>query len=196
MDEARPGRRGAGRRRIELKRIPNQKKRWVSFSKRKKGLLSKAARLSSITGEDIGVVIISEQGRFHTSDNADAVIDRYLSIEAGKDNNGDGRNDDAGTSNQGIVEDDNNYDDDGLDDGVTLRLFPQEIGQDDDHNDDGRFGNGRVMDTQGLNLNQWDNVWKINDGEIKGENCFMDLNKPPHNDDDDGGGDDTMIHFL
>ncbi|KAK8359028.1 hypothetical protein V6Z11_A04G068600 [Gossypium hirsutum] len=157
MDEARPGRRGASRRRIELKRIPNQKKRWVTFSKRKKGLLSKAARLSSITGEDIGVVIISEQG---------------------------------------IVEDDNNYDDDGLDDGVTLRLFPQEIGQDDDHNDDGRFGNGRVMDTQGLNLNQWDNVWKINDGEIKGENCFIDLNKPPHNDDDDGGGDDTMIHFL
>ncbi|KAB2032243.1 hypothetical protein E1A91_D05G370200v1 [Gossypium mustelinum] len=191
MDEARPGRRGTGRRRIELKRIPNQKKRWVTFSKRKKGLLSKAARLSSITGEDIGVVIISEQGRIHTSDNADAVIDRYLSIEAGKDNNGDGRNDDAGTSNQGIVADDNNYDD-----GVTLRLFPQDIGQDDDHNDDGRFGNGRVMDTQGLNLNQWDNVWKINEGEIKGENCFIDLNKPPHNDDDDGAGDDTMIHFL
>ncbi|MBA0702533.1 hypothetical protein Goari_005676 [Gossypium aridum] len=191
MDEARPGRRGTGRRRIELKRIPNQKKRWVTFSKRKKGLLSKAARLSSITGEDIGVVIISEQGRFHTSDNADAVIDRYLSIEAGKDNNGDGRNDDAGTSNQGIVEDDNSYDD-----GVTLRLFPQEIGQDDDHNDDGRFGNGRVMDTQGLNLNQWDNVWKINEGEIKGENCFIDLNKPPHNDDDNGAGDDRMIHFL
>ncbi|KAG4149351.1 hypothetical protein ERO13_D05G331860v2 [Gossypium hirsutum] len=191
MDEARPGRRGTGRRRIELKRIPNQKKRWVTFSKRKKGLLSKAARLSSITGEDIGVVIISEQGRIHTSDNADAVIDRYLSIEAGKDNNGDGRKDDAGTSNQGIVADDNNYDD-----GVTLRLFPQDIGQDDDHNDDGRFGNGRVMDTQGLNLNQWDNVWKINEGEIKGENCFIDLNKPPHNDDDDGAGDDTMIHFL
>ncbi|MBA0624837.1 hypothetical protein Godav_010120 [Gossypium davidsonii] len=191
MDEARPGRSGTGRRRIELKRIPNQKKRWVTFSKRKKGLLSKAARLSSITGEDIGIVIISEQGRFHTSDNADAVIDRYLSIEAGKDNNGDGRNDDAGTSNQGIVEDDNNYDD-----GVTLRLFPQEIGQDDDHNDDGRFGNGRVMDTQGLSFNQWDNVWKINEGEIKGENCFIDLNKPPHNDEDDGAGDDTMIHFL
>ncbi|KAB2032241.1 hypothetical protein ERO13_D05G331820v2 [Gossypium hirsutum] len=191
MDEARPGRRGAGRRRIEIKRIPNQKKRWVTFSKRKKGLLSKAARLSSITGEDIGVVIISEQGRFYISDNADAVIDRYLSIETGKDNNGDGRN-------QGIVEDDNNYDGDGLDDGVTLRLFPQEIGQDDDHNDDGRFGNGIVMDKQGLNLNRWDNVWKINDGEIKGENCFMDLNKPPHDDDGDDGAaaDDTMIPFL
>lgn len=189
MDEARPGRRGAGRRRIEIKRIPNQKKLWVTFSKRKQGLLSKAARLSSITGEDIGVVIISEQGRVYTSDNADAVIDRYLSIEAGKDNNGDGRNDGAGTSNQGIVQDDNNYDGDG----VTLRLFPQESGIDDD----GRFGigNGRMMDKQGMNLNQWDNVMKINDGEIKGDNCFVDLNKAPH-DDDDGGGDDTMIHFL
>ncbi|KAL4335409.1 hypothetical protein GQ457_07G015510 [Hibiscus cannabinus] len=87
MEEGRPGRKGCGRRRIEIKRIENQRKRWVAFSKRKKGLLSKADRLSRMSGEDIGIVIISEQDRVYTSDNADAVIHRYLSLPKDGDNN-------------------------------------------------------------------------------------------------------------
>ena len=58
----RPRRKGCGRRRIEIKKIENQRKRWVAFSKRKKGLLKKAAQWSMLSGEEIGVIIISEQG--------------------------------------------------------------------------------------------------------------------------------------
>ncbi|KAK8643692.1 hypothetical protein V6N13_012975 [Hibiscus sabdariffa] len=87
MEQGRPGRKGCGRRRIEIKRIENQRKRWVAFSKRKKGLLSKADCLSRMSGEDIGIVIISEQGRVYTSDNADAVIHRYMSVEEDNKNN-------------------------------------------------------------------------------------------------------------
>ncbi|GMI90032.1 hypothetical protein HRI_002672500 [Hibiscus trionum] len=90
MEVVTPGRKGCGRRRIEIKKIENQRKRWVAFSKRKKGLLSKADRLSSLSGEDIGIVIISEQGRVYTSDNADSVIHRYRSMN--KDSNSVGRN--------------------------------------------------------------------------------------------------------
>ncbi|GMI66202.1 hypothetical protein HRI_000289500 [Hibiscus trionum] len=89
MEVGRPGRKGCGRRRIEIKKIENQMKRHVAFSKRKKGLLSKADRLSRLSGEDIGIVIISEKGRVYTSDNADAVIHRYRSMV--KDDNTVGR---------------------------------------------------------------------------------------------------------
>ncbi|OMP07392.1 Transcription factor, MADS-box [Corchorus olitorius] len=76
-----PRRKGCGRRKIEIKKIDNQRKRWVAFSKRKKGIFKKAAQLSMLTGETIGVVIISEQGRVYTSDNIDSVIEQYLSIK-------------------------------------------------------------------------------------------------------------------
>ncbi|OMO65778.1 Transcription factor, MADS-box [Corchorus capsularis] len=74
-------RKGCGRRKIEIKKIDNQRKRWVAFSKRKKGIFKKAAQLSMLTGETIGVVIISEQGRVYTSDNIDSVIEQFLSIK-------------------------------------------------------------------------------------------------------------------
>ncbi|XVF79367.1 hypothetical protein PTKIN_Ptkin14bG0216400 [Pterospermum kingtungense] len=76
----RPRIKGCGRRKIEIKRIEDQRKRWVTFSKRKKGLLKKAAELSKLSGEQIGVLIISEQGRVYTSENADSVFQQYQSL--------------------------------------------------------------------------------------------------------------------
>lgn len=89
----RPRKKGCGRRKIEIKKIEDQRKRWVTFSKRKKGLLKKATELSKLSGEQIGVLIISEQGRVYTSDNADSVFRQFQSIV--KDDNQDEIDDDG-----------------------------------------------------------------------------------------------------
>ncbi|XP_021288401.1 protein MADS AFFECTING FLOWERING 5-like [Herrania umbratica] len=103
--KSRLNRKGSGRRRIEIKKIENQRRRWVAFSKRKKGLLKKAAQLSMLTGDEIGVIIISEQGRVYTSDNADAVIHQYLSIKYDGQDDNDTMDDEEKERGKGVMED-------------------------------------------------------------------------------------------
>ncbi|XVE52890.1 hypothetical protein DITRI_Ditri02bG0160500 [Diplodiscus trichospermus] len=76
----RPRIKGCGRKRILINRIESKSKRLVTFSKRKKGLLKKAAELSMLTGDQIGVIIISEQERVYASENADVVLQHHRNM--------------------------------------------------------------------------------------------------------------------
>ncbi|XP_039061154.1 agamous-like MADS-box protein AGL29 [Hibiscus syriacus] len=147
MEVPRQRPKGCGRKKIEIKKIDDQRKRWVSFSKRKKGLLSKASRLSKLSGEEIGVVIISEQGRVYTSDNADAVIHRYRSQRDVKE--GDDRNEMETTTSglntlalalDDINDDEEDYDNDD-DGGVDIHCSSSKrFDEDDDNKDSGAGG--------------------------------------------------------
>ncbi|XWS27482.1 hypothetical protein CRYUN_Cryun26dG0119000 [Craigia yunnanensis] len=156
----RPRRKGCGRKKIEIKKIENQRKRWVAFSKRKKGLLKKAAQWSMLSGEEIGVIIISEQGRVYTSENADAVVQRYLSQENVKDDNeGD---DDEKARNGKMVGDKGGFwwnqllDIEKIKDGSLEQVneYREEL-----------LGSKKNV------------VARMN--EMKGKNCLIDLNKAP-----------------
>ncbi|KAK8599986.1 hypothetical protein V6N13_060212 [Hibiscus sabdariffa] len=194
MEAAGPSRKGCGRRKIDIKKIEDQRKLWVAFSKRKKGLLSKADRLSRMSGEDIGIVIISEQGRVYTSDNADAVIHRYLSIVRDKNDDDAGvAKDDAGSithpyRSRRIVKEQQEQCDD-----MTISKFKPlslkykhgvlTITDDDGHvsyknaDNDGKSKNEKAAEEQTLNM-LVDGL-KIRDEEIRGKDCLIDLNKTP-----------------
>ncbi|XP_026424089.1 MADS-box transcription factor 51-like [Papaver somniferum] len=51
-----------GKRRIEIKKIEDRKKRNVAFTKRRHGLFKKAADLCQLTGADISLLVISPGG--------------------------------------------------------------------------------------------------------------------------------------
>ena len=73
---------GKGRRRIEMKRVEENTKRLVTFSKRKAGLLRKASHLSLLCDSEIAVIVFSEKGKAFSSGyphGAHSVIGRYLS---------------------------------------------------------------------------------------------------------------------
>ncbi|XP_026425383.1 MADS-box transcription factor 51-like [Papaver somniferum] len=55
-----------GKRRIEIHKIEDRKKRNVSFTKRRQGLFKKAADLCRLTGADISLLVISPGGKPHT----------------------------------------------------------------------------------------------------------------------------------
>ncbi|RZC77781.1 hypothetical protein C5167_001990 [Papaver somniferum] len=52
-----------GKRRIEIQKIEDRKKRNVSFTKRRQGLFKKAADLCRLTGADISLLVISPGGK-------------------------------------------------------------------------------------------------------------------------------------
>lgn len=54
---------GAGKRKIEIKKIEEKSSRMVTFSKRKKGLFKKAEEFQSKTGSTIVVIVFSPAGR-------------------------------------------------------------------------------------------------------------------------------------
>ncbi|KAE8725813.1 MADS-box protein FLOWERING LOCUS C [Hibiscus syriacus] len=64
-----------GRQRIEIKKLENESKRQVTFSKRRKGLFKKAKALSTLCGVEVGIVTISKSGRFYATDNIDAILE-------------------------------------------------------------------------------------------------------------------------
>ncbi|XVE63226.1 hypothetical protein DITRI_Ditri07aG0002700 [Diplodiscus trichospermus] len=159
-------RKGCGRRKIDIKKIENQRQRWVCFSKRKKGLLKKAAHLSKLTGEEIGVIIISEQGRVYNSENADDILERYLSQE---NTNGDNDDDD---------------DDDGDDDGKNWN--GEGVGA------NGGFWWSQPLDIEKIKDGSLEQVEEYGEAllslkknvvarmeEMKGKHCLIDLNKAP-----------------
>ncbi|XP_028773922.1 MADS-box protein AGL72-like [Neltuma alba] len=72
---------GKGRSKIEIKKVEQTSKRFVTFSKRKLGLFRKAAELSLLCDSQIAVVVFSQFGKVYSSGypDPDAVIRRYLS---------------------------------------------------------------------------------------------------------------------
>ncbi|KAH0635580.1 hypothetical protein KY289_035495 [Solanum tuberosum] len=54
---------GKGRQKIEMKLIESKEAHAVTFSKRKKGLFKKADEYSTLTGEDVGVLLFSPSGK-------------------------------------------------------------------------------------------------------------------------------------
>ncbi|KAL0238002.1 hypothetical protein GEMRC1_012476 [Eukaryota sp. GEM-RC1] len=64
-----------GRRKIDIAYIPDSRSRQVTYSKRKNGLLKKAAELATLCNCTIGLVVINNESQrvttFHSSDVAD-----------------------------------------------------------------------------------------------------------------------------
>lgn len=63
-----------GKRRIEIHKIEDRKKRNVSFTKRRQGLFKKAADLCRLTGADISLLVISPGGKPHTFSSSSSSI--------------------------------------------------------------------------------------------------------------------------
>lgn len=53
-------------------------RRHVTFSKRRSGLLKKAAELSVLSGAQIGIVTFSRCDRIYTFGKVDTLIEKYL----------------------------------------------------------------------------------------------------------------------
>ncbi|GAU24320.1 hypothetical protein TSUD_49090 [Trifolium subterraneum] len=75
------GRKGKGRRKIEMKKMSNESNLQVTFSKRRSGLFKKASELCTLCGVDVSLVVFSPSGKTFSfgHPNTDTVIDRYLS---------------------------------------------------------------------------------------------------------------------
>jgi hypothetical protein len=56
------GRKGKGRRKIEMKKMSNQSNLQVTFSKRRSGIFKKASELSTLCGVDLALVGFSPSG--------------------------------------------------------------------------------------------------------------------------------------
>ncbi|KAK1371994.1 Agamous-like MADS-box protein AGL62 [Heracleum sosnowskyi] len=69
-----------GRKKIEIKRIADENRRQVTFSKRRTGLFNKASELCVLTGAEAAIITQSPGGRVfafgHPS--VDSVVDKYL----------------------------------------------------------------------------------------------------------------------
>ncbi|XP_042493575.1 agamous-like MADS-box protein AGL61 [Macadamia integrifolia] len=72
---------GKGRRKIEIKKIESKNSRFVTFSKRRVGIFSKASELSILCGAEIAVLIFSPTGKKvfnYGSPSFTSVLDRFL----------------------------------------------------------------------------------------------------------------------
>ncbi|GMI76844.1 AGAMOUS-like 31, MADS AFFECTING FLOWERING 2 [Hibiscus trionum] len=70
-----------GRVKVEVKRIQEKKRRQVTFSKRKNGLMKKAGDLAVLCDVDVALIIISSTGlpyQFSTAQSLRQILDRYL----------------------------------------------------------------------------------------------------------------------
>lgn len=68
-----------GRQKIEIKKIEEESKRQVTFSKRRRGLFKKSAELSVLTGAKIAAITFSKCGRIYKFGHVDTLINNYLS---------------------------------------------------------------------------------------------------------------------
>ncbi|XP_022739121.1 agamous-like MADS-box protein AGL61 [Durio zibethinus] len=84
--EAKKTRSSRGRQRIEIKKLEDESKRQVTFSKRRRGLFNKAKELSTLCGAEVGILTLSKSRRVYTNDNVEAVLDRYLAESSGQGN--------------------------------------------------------------------------------------------------------------
>ncbi|KAI7833462.1 hypothetical protein BX661DRAFT_129127, partial [Kickxella alabastrina] len=56
----------AGRRKIKIEYIEDKSRRHITFSKRKAGIMKKAYELSTLTGTQIMLLVVSETGLVYT----------------------------------------------------------------------------------------------------------------------------------
>ncbi|KAK4509414.1 Ubiquitin-conjugating enzyme E2 1 [Mucor velutinosus] len=63
--DSRPGKR-SGRRKIEIEYIEDKSRRHITFSKRKAGIMKKAYELSTLTGTQVLLLVVSETGLVYT----------------------------------------------------------------------------------------------------------------------------------
>ncbi|CDS08761.1 Putative MADS box transcription factor Mcm1 [Lichtheimia ramosa] len=61
-----PSKRSGGRRKINIEYIQDKSKRHITFSKRKAGLMKKAYELSTLTGTQVLLLVVSETGLVYT----------------------------------------------------------------------------------------------------------------------------------
>ncbi|KAI3869355.1 hypothetical protein MKX03_014533 [Papaver bracteatum] len=68
-----------GKKKIEIKKIDDRKKRSVTFTKRRQGLFKKADELCSLTGADVSLIVFSPSGKLFTfgCPNSDEVLNRF-----------------------------------------------------------------------------------------------------------------------
>ncbi|KAG9287774.1 hypothetical protein G9A89_017369 [Geosiphon pyriformis] len=64
-DESKPEKR-AGRRKIKIEYIDDKSRRHITFSKRKAGIMKKAYELSTLTGTQVLLLVVSETGLVYT----------------------------------------------------------------------------------------------------------------------------------
>ncbi|ORX98199.1 SRF-TF-domain-containing protein [Basidiobolus meristosporus CBS 931.73] len=66
-DEATPkNQKRAGRRKIKIEYIEDKSRRHITFSKRKAGIMKKAYELSTLTGTQVLLLVVSETGLVYT----------------------------------------------------------------------------------------------------------------------------------
>jgi pheromone receptor transcription factor len=65
-DEERPKDKKAGRRKIKIEYILDKSRRHITFSKRKAGIMKKAYELSTLTGTQVLLLVVSETGLVYT----------------------------------------------------------------------------------------------------------------------------------
>ncbi|KAK8554286.1 hypothetical protein V6N13_073196 [Hibiscus sabdariffa] len=81
MSKEKKGRSRRGRQRIEIKKIEEESKRQVTFSKRRKGLFKKAKDLSTLCGVQVGILTVSKFGRVYTTHDIDALLETHPSFK-------------------------------------------------------------------------------------------------------------------
>ncbi|KAI8640582.1 hypothetical protein BD408DRAFT_347681 [Parasitella parasitica] len=64
-DNDKPARR-SGRRKIKIEYIEDKNRRHITFSKRKAGIMKKAYELSTLTGTQVLLLVVSETGLVYT----------------------------------------------------------------------------------------------------------------------------------
>ncbi|KAI8139478.1 hypothetical protein BJV82DRAFT_492879, partial [Fennellomyces sp. T-0311] len=64
-DNEKPSRR-SGRRKIKIEYIEDKNRRHITFSKRKAGIMKKAYELSTLTGTQVLLLVVSETGLVYT----------------------------------------------------------------------------------------------------------------------------------
>ncbi|EJD40132.1 SRF-TF-domain-containing protein, partial [Auricularia subglabra TFB-10046 SS5] len=65
-DEEGPKDKKAGRRKIKIEFIQDKSRRHITFSKRKAGIMKKAYELSTLTGTQVLLLVVSETGLVYT----------------------------------------------------------------------------------------------------------------------------------
>ncbi|KAL2475052.1 Agamous-like MADS-box protein AGL62 [Abeliophyllum distichum] len=69
-----------GRKKVEIKLIPNENARRITFSKRRNGLFKKATELSTLCGANVGIVVFSLRGKAYSfgHPNVESVLSRFM----------------------------------------------------------------------------------------------------------------------
>ncbi|MCL7040418.1 hypothetical protein MKW94_004473 [Papaver nudicaule] len=76
------------KRKIEVKKIQDRKKRNVAFTKRRNGLFKKVELLSELTGANISLIVFSPGGNLFTFSSADESGAQFLNRFVGRQNEG------------------------------------------------------------------------------------------------------------